>query len=146
MSTTGGFSEKILKAHVALVATMMPLLVRLLPLKRLLGLLEPPRWMRCYRRVDAERIAAVVDARLERPRMMVRRACLRKGLTLYHFLRLSGRKAELEFGVYPGQDANGRMHGHCWVSVDGHVVSEPAGGPVAVVLRQNGAGNSAQDA
>jgi hypothetical protein len=143
MPTAGGM---MLKAHVALVATAMPLLVRLIPLKRLLRLLEPPRWMRCYRNVDIERIAAVVEARLARPRMMVRRACLRKGLTLYHFLRLSGRPAELVFGVFPSADAKGRMHGHCWVSVDGRAVSEPAAAPVAVVLRKDGADNSAQDA
>jgi len=31
------------------------------------------------------------------------------------------------------------MHGHCWVSVDGHAVSEPGDRPAAVVLQKTAA-------
>jgi hypothetical protein len=128
-------TEVVLRAHVWLVATLLPLLVRVLPLKALLRLTTPPARLRPYGRVAADRIVAAVDGRLRNPRNMRRRACLRHGLTLYHFLRLAGVPAVLEFGVYPPELDPGRMHAHCWVTVDGVAVSAPPGQPAAVVLR-----------
>ena len=126
--------EAPLRAHVWLVATLLPLLVRVLPLKALLRLMTPPGWWRPYRAVPSERIAAAVARRLKHPHNMRRRACLREGLTLYHFLRLAGVPAVLQFGVYPPELDPGRMHAHCWVTVDGVPVSAPPGQPAALVL------------
>jgi hypothetical protein len=111
--------EFILKAHVWSGATFMPLLVRLLPLKALLSLLTPPANMRPYRNVPRERIVSMIQRRLRRPRNMKRRACLRRGLMLYHFLRLAGLPAVLHFGVLPPSSDPHRLHAHCWVSLDG---------------------------
>jgi len=126
--------EAALRAHVWAVATLLPLLVRLLPLRALLRVMTPPARLRPYHIIPPERIVAAVGRRLRNPRHMRRRACLRQGLTLYHFLRLAGVPAVLEFGVYPpGADAV-RLHAHCWVSVGGRAVSAPPGRPAALLL------------
>ena len=126
--------DAVLRAHVWLLATAIPLLVRILPLPRLLCLLTGTSRRRLYSGVPAERVIAIVKHRLGRPRNMRRRACLREGLTLYHFLRLAGLPAEVHFGVFAPSAEAGRMHGHCWVTVDGVAVSAPPRQPVAVVL------------
>jgi len=126
--------EFILRAHVWVAATFMPLLVRLLPLRRLLSLLTPPTFLRPYASVSRDRLVALVERRLRTPRNMRRRACLRRGLVLFHFLRLAGEEAVLQFGVFaPGVDAT-RMHGHCWVTVAGECIADPPGEDLAVVM------------
>ena len=114
----------ILRSHDSFFAVCVPLLVRL-PLKWLLGMVEPPRWFRPYRACSVIQIQALVDARLASPAMMKRRKCLRHGLVLYHFLRLAGYNAQLHFGVFPPADGAARLHGHCWVSLDGRPISLP---------------------
>ena len=66
---------------------------------------------------------------------MRRRACLRKGLTLFHFLRLADKPAVMHFGVYPAASEQARMHAHCWVTIDGQAISDPPDQPHAALLR-----------
>lgn len=113
---------------------MAPLLVRLLPLRALLRLVTPPGWLRPYRHMQADAIAAAVDRRLARPVHMRRRACLRKGLMLFHFLRLAGRPAVMHFGVYGPGNEQARMRAHCWVTVDGRAICDEPDRPHATVL------------
>jgi len=129
----------ILRMHVRLLATIMPLLVRLLKLPALLRLLTPGR--RLYGGIDSLRVIAAVKRRLERPRNMRRRACLREGLMLFHFLRLAGYDAALHFSVYPPHD-DVRMHAHCWVSLDGRCVSTPAAAGGVLVFTYVNAGDA----
>ena len=124
----------ILRAHVWLLATLLPLLVKVMSLQRLLRLLTPPERFKPYAGVPPERIVAVVARRLRQPRHMRRRACLRKGLLLFHVLCLSGTAAVLHVGVFPPDGESSRMQAHCWVSVDGHCVSGPPEGQVALGL------------
>ena len=131
----------ILRGHVWLVATLIPLLVRVLPLRYLLRLLTPPARFRPYRDVDLDEVRRLVARRLAEPRNMRRRACLREGLTLFHFLRLGGKPAVLQFGVLPVPDAARRLHAHCWVTVDGQAASEPAAAPSATMLVHGGSRN-----
>lgn len=126
--------EAALRCHASAAALAIPLLVRLLPLRTLLkAMTPPPRW-RPYAALPPERIVAAVNRRLARPRMMRRRACLRRGLMLFHFLRLAGVPARLNIGAYPPPPRGRRMHAHCWVTVDGQPVADPPEAPVAVVL------------
>jgi len=76
----------------------------------------------------------VVRRRLAHPRIMVRRACLRRGLLLYHLLRLAGLDARLRFAVYPPSLDPRRLHAHCWVSLGGRCLAPPADVPAATVL------------
>lgn len=128
-------TDIILRGHIWTLAALLPLAVRFVPLPALLRLLTPPASLRPYRRVTTERIVELISLRLQAPRNMRRRACLRRSLTLYHFLRLAGRPATVRFGVYPKPDAAGRMHAHSWVTLDGHDLSTPPDAPHAELLR-----------
>jgi hypothetical protein len=126
--------ELLLRGHVWWVGTLIPLLVKFIPLRALIRLLTPPPHLLPYRRTGEERILEIVRRRLERPRNMRRRACLREGLMLFHFLRLTGRCAMLHFGVYSPSADPSRLHAHCWVTVDGRALSNPPQEPHADVL------------
>ncbi|MDK1032188.1 MAG: lasso peptide biosynthesis B2 protein [Planctomycetia bacterium] len=123
-----------LRAHVWAVASIIPLLVRVCSLKNLLNLLGRASRRTLYGHTSAERIAETVNRRLRAPRNMRRRACLRKGLTMYYFLRLAGMPAVLHFAVHPWDRPSDRMHAHCWVTVDGTAMSEAAPEPFSILL------------
>ena len=126
--------DLLLRGHVWLLATLIPLLVRVIPLKKLIILLTPPARFRPYRGISTDRIVELVRRRLRAPRNMRRRACLREGLTLFHFLRLTGRPAIMHFGVFPPSADPQRMHAHCWVTLNGRAVSSPPEQSHATVL------------
>jgi hypothetical protein len=109
--------------------------VRVLPLHGVLWVLTPSRWWRPYRGVPPEEIGELVRRRLARPRQMKRRACLREGLMLFHFLCLAGREPVLHFAVFPAEPAPRPMHAHCWVTLGGVACSAPAHPPCAEMLR-----------
>lgn len=117
--------ELLLRAHVWMVGTLIPLLVRIVPLVRVIRLLTPPQGIRFYRGVGEDRVIKAVHRCLATPRNMRRRACLREGLMLFHFLRLADLPASIHFGVYPPDTDTKRMHAHCWVTLNGRAVSSP---------------------
>ena len=127
-------SQVILRIHIWLVATAIPLLIRLLPLKKLLRLMTPRGRFEPYKSVVPEEITEIVRCRLRRPRHMRSRACLREGLTLFYFLRLAGAAAQIHIAVHtPTADSN-RVRAHCWVVLDRVAVTEPINGPAATIL------------
>ena len=130
--------ELALLAHVWLVATAIPLLVKVLSLKALLALLTPENRCRPYRRVSIRRIRSMVRHRLRKPRRMGGRACLRHGLMVFHFLRLAGVPAALEFAAYAPPKGAGAMLAHCWVTVGGQPVTRGPHRPAAKVLTYTG--------
>ena len=131
---TSSRSRLVLRGHVWLLATLIPLLEKFIPLKWLLRLLTPPSRFKPYAGTSPEEISRLVAHRLCEPRNMRRRACLRQGLTLFHFLKLAGWPAVLRIGVFsPGLD-NRRMHAHCWVTLNDVPLSPPPEQPVATLL------------
>lgn len=114
-----------LRLHIWLLAALALPLIKWLPLRQVLRLLTPPHWFRPYQGSDGEAIRELVDHRLRNPRMMVHRPCLRRGLTLYHMLRLAGLPAELHFGIYTPRRVGERLQGHCWVTVEGQCAGDP---------------------
>jgi hypothetical protein len=126
--------RRLFKLHVALFVLAVPLLARLLPLRWQLRVLTPPRRWAPYRGLSAEEIKSVVLRRLEKPRLMRRRICQRRGLTLFHFLSLSGIGSELRFGVYAQRPHQRPTLAHCWVTVDGETLADPPLEPFALVL------------
>lgn len=130
----------LLRAHIWLVATLIPLLVKVLPLKRLLGLLTLPASVAPYRSIAWQEIAERVAQRLKNPRNMRRRSCLRHSLTLFHFLRLAGYPAVLRIGVYPRNPNLPRIQAHGWVTLHDRVLTWPPQNPMAVVLVHGDAG------
>ncbi len=131
----GGALEWVLRLHAGAASLCVPLLLRLLGLRGTLHLLDGlARLGRPYASLPPRRICAVVRRRLAHPRIMVRRACLRRGLLLYHLLRLAGLDARLRFAVYPPSLDPRRLHAHCWVSLGGRCLAPPADVPAATVL------------
>ena len=123
----------VLAVHVGVVAAIIPLLVRVLSLKRILGLFTPSPLFQPYRRLSTEDLIHTVKNRLKRPVCMVRRACLREGLLIFYFLRLAGLESILHISVYP-RDKCGRLHAHCWITSFGRTVSSPPGLEMVKVL------------
>ena len=116
----------VLAIHVWIIAAMIPLLVRVLSLKTILKVFTPSPLFRPYRGMSAEDLAGAVKKRLRRPVYMVRRACLREGLLMFHFLRLAGLEATLHISIQP-KEVFGRFLAHCWVTLPGKTVSTPPG-------------------
>ncbi len=132
--STSSRSRLILRAHIWLLATLIPLLEKFIPLKTLLRWLTPSSRFKPYAKVAPEEISRLVARRLRAPRNMRRRACLRHGLTLFHFLKLAGWPAVLRIGVFPPSVDCRRMHAHCWVTLNGILFSPPPEQPVAALL------------
>lgn len=127
--------DALLRAHIWLVATMFPLLERMLSLRKLLWLAERPADWTPYRGVPAENLIALIDYRLRNPRLMRRRRCLRQGMVLFHFLRLAGVPAIMHFGVLGPATSGQRLHAHCWVNIAGRDVYPPLSNVAVVVTR-----------
>ncbi len=131
---TSSRSRLILRGHVWLLATLIPLLEKFIPLKWLLRLLTPPPRFQPYAGTSPEEISRLIAHCLREPRNMRRRACLRQGLTLFHFLKLAGWPAVLRIGVFPPGLDRRRMHAHCWVTLNDVPLSPPPEQPVATLL------------
>lgn len=98
-------------------AAAVPALVRL-RLPTLRALLEPksaPR-MGDSNTSRAKRIIDYVEVAMRVGNPLVRRSCLTRGLTAYHFLRQAGLDVTLAFGI--GR-VEGTLAGHCWLMRDG---------------------------
>lgn len=127
----------ILRLHILLVTLLVPVFVRLVPLKKLLALATPGGRLSLYEKVDPEEISRMVRRRLRRPRSMRSRRCLREGLTLFYFLRLSGADAVIHIALHKPTPGRERLRAHCWVVLDGRAMSKPIRGP-AVTLMTHG--------
>jgi hypothetical protein len=132
----------LLRAHLWLVAALIPLLIKVLPLRGVLRLLTAPTWIAPYRGIAWQEIAQRVARRLTNPRVMRRRFCLRQSLTLFHFLRLAGYPAVLRIGVYPPAPRQRRTQAHGWVTLGDVALTPPPEGPAAVVLVHGQAGRA----
>jgi len=131
---TSAAGRLILRGHIWLLATIIPLLEKFLPLKWLLRWLTPSSRFKPYAGVMPEEISRLVARRLRQPRNMRRRACLRQGLMLFHFLRLAGWPAVLRIGVFPPAVDHRRLHAHCWVTLNDVALSPPPEQPTATLL------------
>ena len=98
-------------------AAAVPALLRL-RLPTLEVLLEPKKTQQPGDRGTprAEKIIDYVDAAVRVGHPLVRRSCLTRGLTAYHFLRQTGLDVSLAFGI--GR-IEGALTGHCWLVKDG---------------------------
>jgi len=99
----------------------MPLLLRVLPFRRLLVFLTPDK-PRSLSREKAELAIQYTDILLGLNLPGCGRNCLRRTLVLYHFLRRAGLGVRVNLGVKyePGK----RLSGHGWLTVDGKTYLE----------------------
>ncbi|HYH45768.1 MAG TPA: lasso peptide biosynthesis B2 protein [Thermoanaerobaculia bacterium] len=134
-------------------AAVVPLLLRM-KLPRLARWLEPapppsPSAVPPAVPPDTAAVAALVgriDRLLAAGRPLVRRGCLTRGLTLYHFLRRAGADVALCFGIGKQE---GDLAGHCWIEHEGAPLAErrdPRGLYVETYRISRTAGGQAGDA
>jgi hypothetical protein len=102
---------------------MILLFLRFFSLRSVLKILTPPVRFHPYHKIQTDDILELIQKRLAHPRFMIRRACLRKGLLTYHFLRLAGFKALFHIGVYP-PECGRRLQAHCRVSVGNKFIDD----------------------
>ncbi len=115
----------VFRVHLQIYLVWILLLDKVAPIHRMARMATPPLWWRPYRSLSIEQILQAVQKSLRNPKYMKRRFCMRFGLTLYHFLRLSGREAVVHFSLASPTLDPDRLHGHCWVSLHGQPVADP---------------------
>lgn len=106
-------------------ARALPLLARGRDLNALLALTRVGRG-EPYRGLAPGYIARRVKRATRRPRLMRDRPCLRQGLLAMRFLRLAGYRPVLHFAVDRTSLARSVLAAHCWVTLDGEVLLNPA--------------------
>jgi hypothetical protein len=74
---------------------------------------------------DFPRVARLTRRWLRLPGLRSRDNCYLRSLVLFRFLNSKGGNLCLLFGVDEPRDADERLHGHAWVSLDGQPLNPP---------------------
>ena len=102
------------------LAAVVPLMVRILPLPRVLSMLQPKGRLR-ESSLNANELARIAGAAVRfGPRFGVGE-CLVRSLVLYNLLRRSAYNPVLLIG---GRLCEGQLDCHCWIEVDGKSLCE----------------------
>jgi hypothetical protein len=102
------------------LAALVPLMVKTLPLPRVLSILHARAGLR-ESSLKADELARIAHAATRLgPRFGVGE-CLVRSLVLYHLLRRFAFNPVLLIG---GRLSEGRFDGHCWIEVDGRSLCE----------------------
>jgi hypothetical protein len=114
-----GLGDVVLALRVLCFAAVVPAIMRR-PLPRVEQLIAARRASgHAAAPEHVARVAALVLAVLQAGRPLVRRGCVTRGVTLYHFLREQGVDVQLCFGMggAAGEDDvfGDGFDGHCWV-------------------------------
>lgn len=121
-------------AQIVLLATFLPLGLRVLPLPTVLRLLSPKRpAVRVLLPTDtaAAKRVQFTDYILRRNVWVYRPNCLKRSLLLYHFLQRAGMDVQIYLGVQRARQpaagfAQGELRGHAWLVYRGAAVYEPS--------------------
>ncbi|MDQ2805837.1 MAG: lasso peptide biosynthesis B2 protein [Chloroflexota bacterium] len=102
-------------------AVTLPLLKRMLSLRRLVRLLAPPAAPTPRDPAAEAQILRIVRRLYHPARHSPGTNCLERSLVLYRYLVRAGAKPHLVIGMAP---PGGAFRGHAWVEVAGHPVGE----------------------
>jgi len=127
-----------LRLNVWIFAKLLPVLVLRRSLERILAMATPRSEEPAYIGIPPAGIIAAVKRAAARPWRMRDRRCLREGLLAFRFLRLAGHHPVLHFGVAPQTLGNKRPRAHCWVSLNGDTVLNPATEPMVELFSHDG--------
>jgi hypothetical protein len=119
-----GWRDLILAGRIALLAALLPGLIRSLGLPALMRILTPAHSRRRTGATDLDRIVRLTDLVLGRV-PLTRQTCLVRSLVLYRLLRTDGVAVRIHFGV---QKADGRLAGHSWLTHQGQLLAETSTG------------------
>ena len=115
----------LLMLRMAAWVTALSLLVRVMPLPRLMRLITPR--VRRPRTVDATlvqaKLARLIDLVLATDLLVFTPTCWKRAPVLYRYLALNGIETRIVFGVRKEGD-EGTLAGHAWLEADGQPVLE----------------------
>jgi len=111
---------------------VLPLMVKFLPLPRMMQVITPASTKRYNVLCDGstkEKIIKYTDYILNRNFFIWRDTCLKRSLLLYHFLNKIGVKVRICFGVkyndtMISKDHKGSLEGHAWLLLNGEIFLE----------------------
>jgi transglutaminase superfamily protein len=104
--------DALLVVHVALLAAIVPVIMRL-PLDRVRTFLEPHSVQPEVNPTRQQRVLDLVNMVVEKGRPVFRTTCLTRGVARYYFLRRAGVDVALAFGI--GRATQTGATGHCWL-------------------------------
>jgi hypothetical protein len=126
------FEEIWLFSQIFLLATVLPIMLRLISLPKLMNVLTPQD-LKLHEDLDLERskdkIVKFADYVLNRNFWIYRNTCLKRSLVLYHFLRRFGINVHVCFGVRynekaPDEEEKTKLEGHAWLLYKGNIFLE----------------------
>jgi hypothetical protein len=111
---------------------VLPLMIKFLPLPRMMQVITPASTKQCNILDDGntkEKIIKYTDYILSRNFFIWRDTCLKRSLLLYHFLNKIGVKVRICFGVkyndtMISKGRKGSLEGHAWLLLNGEIFLE----------------------
>ncbi len=110
-----------LAARMALWVVALQGFVRLVPLPRVVRLVEPRTRTSSLHERDVQRIVALAQTMTSRVTRQPERMCLVRSLVAYRYLARAGLDPEFHVGFRRGE---GLLVGHAWVEVNGAPVTD----------------------
>ena len=125
------FEEVWLFIQIFLLVAVLPLMLKLLSIPRLMKVLTPSKF-KVYKNQESakskDKIVKFVDYILGRNLWIYKSTCLKRSLVLYHFLKRSGIRVHVCFGVRYKEELRTvdakRLGGHAWLLYNGNVFLE----------------------
>jgi len=111
--------------QIFLFLTVLPLLLKLLSLKKMMELLSSD--LKENSKIDADKVLKLTNLILHRNIFMYKNICLKRSLTLYYFLSRMGQSVIIYYGVKKGdkldEDAS-VLDGHSWIKLNGEIFND----------------------
>jgi hypothetical protein len=123
------FEDVELFIQILILATVLPLLIKLLSIPKLMKLLTP-RDAIVFKHQDShtakEKIVRYTDYILSRRFWIYKMICWKRALVLYRFLRKAGFNVTICFGVrLPNTESKDKpLEGHAWLVYNGEIFLE----------------------
>ncbi|HUW94799.1 MAG TPA: lasso peptide biosynthesis B2 protein [Anaerolineae bacterium] len=117
-----GWSDIVLLGCVAVLAGLLPSLLRCLSISAVMRMLTSPSSHCPSGPSDVERVVRLTDLVVKRV-PLTRKTCLVRSLVLYRLLREAGMPVQIHFGV---RKVGSQLTGHSWLTCQDQPVSEPA--------------------
>lgn len=116
--------EAFLLVRMAAWVALLSVLIKFLPLPRVLSLIASPARGKQPKNfaMTQQRLAQLVDALLGMNFLCFTPTCWKRAPVLHRYLALSGIETRIVFGVRKGQDT--LLAGHAWLEADGRPLLE----------------------
>jgi len=114
--------------QIFLFLTVLPLLLKLLTLKKLMEVLSSESNKNNNNTTtEADKILQLTNLILNRNIFVYRNICLKRSLTLYYFLSRMGQKVNIYYGVKKDAELNNEdevLDGHSWIELNGGIFND----------------------